>query len=335
MHDWTFHGGQVQAAQKAYPDAPRPWIDLSTGINPIAFPADGICANDWAALPDAGALAKLEEAAGASFGLNLAECRPIAIPGTEIGIRLLSALGLPAPYRYVAPGYRSHAEAFAEVSAVRADMVEAEADNGGTILLANPNNPDGRSGSPALLKTIAARLAERQGMLIIDEAFADVMPEISLLPTLEDGPQNIIVLRSFGKFFGLAGLRLGFMVAPDPWQARIRHLLGSWPVSAAAIRIGTNAYRDNHWTLSTRKRLAADAARLDALLLQYGLQAIGTCPLFRLIETSEAGALFETLMHHAILTRPFDYARNWLRFGLPGSDVAWSRLEQALVAAHG
>ena len=316
MSAWTVHGGRLEAARAAWPDAPSPWLDLSTGINPNPWDVAQAGPIDWHALPGEGALAALEAAAAEMFGI--APDRLCAVPGTEIGLRLLATLGLPAPVHYLAPGYRTHAEAFAGSVPVSRGALGGVT---GTLLLANPGNPDGVAIAPADLV--------RPDWLIVDEAFADASPETSILPGLA-AEARVIVLRSFGKYFGLAGVRLGFVAGPEAVIAMLRTRIGSWPVSAAAIAIGTAAYRDAAWIAATRAALPARAAALDAVLRRHGLAPTGACPLFRLVETPDAGRIFETLARHAILTRPFAERPHWLRFGLPGSDAALDRLDRAL-----
>jgi cobalamin biosynthesis protein CobC len=327
---WNEHGGRIDAARRAYADAPSPWLDLSTGINPSAWAGIDLNALDLGALPSPSDLAALEEAARQAFGsatLGLA-----AVPGTEIGLRSLGGLGLPAPYRHVAPTYRTHEAMFPESRAIAIGDLETEAERGGTIVLANPNNPDGRMLSPARLLTIARALRNQGGWLIVDEAFADATPHASMLPMLGE-EDTVIVCRSFGKFFGLAGVRLGFVSAPSPQLAMLRRQFGSWPVSTPAIAIGTAAYRDLGWITAARATLVTQAEHLDALLARHGLSASGECPLFRLIETADAAAIFERLARAGILIRPFDYAPHWLRFGLPADAAALDRLDRAL--GHG
>lgn len=319
MDPWRIHGGRLEDAQAAFPDAPRPWIDLSTGINPHAWDVTKAGPIDWTRLPDKGALAVLESAAAKHFGVDGASV--CAVPGSEMGLRMLDALGLPEPYRHMVPSYGTHGEALPGSTPVATEAMEAR---GGTLLLANPNNPDGR-----LLPTDQLRRWVAQGeTLVIDEAFADAVEGVSIL----GGPvgERLVVLRSFGKFFGLAGVRLGFVVASPARLAPLRRRLGSWPVSAAAIVIGTAAYRDADWIADTRATLVKEAARLDALLRAYGLEPQGECPLFRLVKLDGAGALFDRLVRRGILTRPFAYAPDWLRIGLPADDAAYARLEAAL-----
>ena len=316
MNPWTHHGGQLERAREAFGSGDAPWIDLSTGINPRQWPGVAQIAIDWSRLPDTGALTALEITAARYFGADPA-C-VLAVPGSEIGLRLLGGY-LPRPVRYCRPSYGTHGEI--DPDGVAVDGADPAA---GTLILANPNNPDGKIAPAAALR---AQMAA--GWLVIDEAFADTDPRHSLAGTVGEATP-LIVLRSFGKFFGLAGVRLGFVIAPPELIAMLRRHLGSWPVSAAAIAIGTAAYADSAWIEAERSRLAADAAALDQLLRTHGYTPIGACPLFRLIETADAQTLFERLARRSILTRPFDYDPRWLRIGLPADADALGRLDSAL-----
>ena len=318
MSRWTWHGGQLAQARKAFGGSDAQWIDLSTGINPHPWPGTDRIAIDWARLPDTDALHALEVAAARHCGADPA-C-VLALPGTEIGLRLLGEQ-LPKPVRYVWPSYRTHAEMVPDATAIAPDTLDA---GEGTLILANPNNPDGRMPPAA---TLRAQMAS--GWLVIDEAFADADPRYSLAGEVGED-QRLIVLRSFGKFFGLAGVRLGFLLAPPRLIAAFRARIGAWPVSAAAIAIGSAAYRDAAWIAETRARLAKEAAALDRVLTSHGLPLIGDCPLFRLIETDDARALFERLARRSILTRPFEHDPRWLRIGLPPDMAALERLNAAL-----
>jgi cobalamin biosynthetic protein CobC len=324
---WTFHGGRLSAARETYGHSAEAWLDLSTGINPHAWPGAQDIAVDWRSLPDEQELAELEGAAVAAFGTEAAHV--CALPGSEVGLRLLPHLTSISGALHVAPAYRTHAEVASECVEFDTKLLSDAAAQGRSILLANPNNPDGRVVAPEILIHLAQRLAGSQGWLVVDEAFAEARPEMSVIPHVRGG-LPLLVLRSFGKFFGLAGLRLGFVVGPPEIIARFRRMLGSWPVSTAAQRIGTAAYRDSAWIADMRVTLTADAAALDAVLARHGFRPVGDCPLFRLIETGDAPALFDRLARRAILTRPFDYNPRWLRLGLPGGPEALDRLDKAL-----
>ncbi|PEQ13672.1 threonine-phosphate decarboxylase [Novosphingobium sp. PC22D] len=325
MNDrWTWHGGGLTAAKARFaPRADAAWIDLSTGINPRPWPGAGDCATDWHRLPDEQGMRDLEAAAAAHYGADPDQV--CALPGTEIGLRLLGLL-LPGEAHVPHPTYRTHGEMFARSRQVPwHGLAEVE---GGTLVIANPNNPDGHLHSRAQLRALLARRGA-EGWLVVDEAFADCHPAHAIAPEVDDG-RRLIVLRSFGKFFGLAGVRLGFLVAPRPIVAAMRNMLGAWPVSAAAIAIGTAACRDAAWITATRARLTRDRAALDALLRARGLPPRGECPLFRLVETGDAHALFRRLASHGILTRPFDYDATWLRIGLTADRAELRRLDEAL-----
>jgi cobalamin biosynthetic protein CobC len=315
---WTWHGGGLEASRRHFGDGD--WLDLSTGINPHPWPGVADVRIDWQRLPEREALADLEASAAANFG-----CDPrhvCAVPGTEIALRLVGQhIGGPARHR--TPTYRTHAEMIPGAQA--ADLEESTR---GTLIVANPNNPDGRVLSPDRLRAlIDSRAADE--WLLLDEAFADADPALSVARHIAD-TRRLVIFRSFGKFFGLAGLRLGFVLGPPTILAPIRGLLGAWPVSAAAIAIGTRAYRAASWIAAMRVQLKAEAAALDAVLSAAGYRPRGDCPLFQLIETPDAAALFERLAHRQILTRPFADRPDWLRIGLPPSSEALGRLAEAL-----
>ena len=317
---WTWHGGGLRAARDHYGDGDAPWLDLSTGINPHGWPMPPL-AIDWARLPDEADLAALERAAAAHFGADPAHV--CALPGTEIGLRLMGDL-LPGPACHLRPCYRTHGEMLPGSVAVD-DPASAA---GSTLILANPNNPDGRLHDRAAL----ARLLDQRGegsWLLVDEAFADAHDDSGMAGHVGEG-RRLLLFRSFGKFFGLAGVRLGFLVGPPSFLAQVRRRLGAWPLSAPAIAIGTAAYLDRDWIAAMRGRLRVEAAALDARLARIGLAATGACPLFRLIRVEDGHALFDRLARRSILTRPFADHPGWLRIGLPVDEAAAERLEEAL-----
>lgn len=321
---WTRHGGGLEAARRHFGanEDGGDWIDLSTGINPHPWPGATEMAFDWQRLPEPEALTRLEASAASFFGVDARHV--CAVPGSEIGLRLTGTL-VGHPARHVAPSYRTHGEMIAGCA-----PIDPEAAHGhdGTLILANPNNPDGRiAGAVAMQLLLTARGAD--DWLLVDEAFADVDPAASIARSVDDGAR-LIVFRSFGKFFGLAGVRLGFVIAPQAIVAVLRQRLGAWPLSAAAIAIGTAAYADNDWIATARRQLADEATALDALLARQGHRPIGDCPLFRLIEVDDAHSQFERLARRAILTRPFADQPHWLRIGLPADAAARARLEAAL-----
>lgn len=320
---WMWHGGSVEAAKRHF--GGNDWLDLSTGINPNPWRGADDIAIDWQRLPDTDALPRLEEVAARFFGV--AAEHVCAVPGTEIGLRLTGTL-IGDEARFIAPSYRTHGEMIADAAALDLAGVEH---HDGTLILANPNNPDGRVIEAEVLHDLLDRRAP-ENWLLVDEAFADPDPTISLAGLVNDD-RNLIIFRSFGKFFGLAGVRLGFVLGPPSILDPLRRLLGAWPLSAAALTIGTAAYGDEQWIAGARRRLPEQAAALDAILVGAGHQPVGECPLFRLIEVDDALPLFERLARAAILTRPFADQPQWLRIGLPSGDAAAARLAASL--AHG
>ena len=317
----THHGGRIDAARALFPNAPAPWLDLSTGINPVAWTRPEGVEVDAAPLPDRSALARLESLAAAHFGV--AAERVAAVPGSEMALRLLPLLGVPQPIVAVRPSYGTHGA----VASARVDQSALDDWTGraGSLLIANPNNPDGVHRSSEQLTRLAAAQGRAGGWLIVDEAFADAMPGSGL-----DGGEQIVVLRSFGKFFGLAGVRLGFVIAEPNILARLRALLGDWPVSAHAIAWGGAAYADRAWVAATRIALGERAVALDTVLARHGLTAHGACPLFRMVETPHAAAIFRRLAAAGILVRPFADAPERLRFGVPAAEADLARLDEAL-----
>jgi len=321
---FTWHGGRLAAARAQFGDGPHPWLDLSTGINPIAWPGAAMIAPDWGSLPDPEDLRALEQAAALHFGADPANV--CAVPGSELGLRLLGAL-FDLPARHLTPSYRTHAEIFPDSRAVPAP--KGPLPQATMLVLANPNNPDGRVLSPETLRRWLVWQEEAGGWLVVDEAFADGAPPISMAPHVAND-RCLIVMRSFGKFFGLAGVRLGFLIGPRSVIVRLRRLLGDWPLSAAAIAIGRAAYGDGAWIAAAREALACRAGALDALLRNHGLAAAGDCPLFRLIEHDDAHGIFTLLARQQVLTRPFDDHPRWLRFGLPAGPEELERIDRAL-----
>ena len=272
---------------------------------------------------------RLAGIAAASYGAPSAH-HVVPAPGTQILLPLLCGLVAPGPAAILAPTYGEHARAAAlaghEVTEARdlSDIGDAR-----LVLVANPNNPDGRLWPKDDLLALANTLGARRGLLVVDEAFMDVgPPEASCAGML--APGNIAVLRSFGKFFGLAGVRLGFALAAPPLVRRIGARLGPWAVSGPALALGAQALADRDWIDGSRRRLALAAARLDALLRDRGLTVVGGTPLFRLVQTPAAGALFQHLGRAGILTRQFADNRHWLRFGLPADESQWQRLQVAM-----
>jgi cobalamin biosynthesis protein CobC len=325
------HGGDLAAARRLFPAAPQPFIDLSTGINPVAYRLPRFSAASFARLPEPADVAALTAIAARAYGApSAAHVAPA--PGTQILLPLVASLLPPGPAAIVSPAYGelARAAALGGHRVANANALDAIGD-ARLVLVGNPNNPDGRLYTRYDLLALATRLRARGGMLVVDEAFMDVGPPDATLAT-ELACGNLVVLRSFGKFFGLAGLRLGFALAASPIAARISALLGPWAVSAPALAVGAKALADAAWIERTRRRLRKAAIRLDAVLRGADLDIVGGTDLFRLVRTDAAGALFHHLGRAGIFVRMFGERADWLRFGLPADEKAWRRLQSALAA---
>jgi cobalamin biosynthetic protein CobC len=324
------HGGDLAAARRRFPDAPEPLIDLSTGINPHPYPLPPLPSELFTRLPEPEALERL--AATAAQAYSAAADRVVAAPGTQSLLAPVFALVAPSCAAILGPTYAEHARVAALVGH-RAEEVRdfAALEAADLAVVVNPNNPDGRITSREALFALAEEKRRRGGLVVVDEAFAEVGPAgLSLAP--EVGRGGLVVLRSFGKFYGLAGLRLGFALAAAPLAVRLRATLGPWPVSAPALVAGEAALADAAWAEAMRDTLARDSARLDRLLMGSGLEIAGGTSLFRFVRSSAAAALADHLGRAGIAVRRFAEAPTALRFGLPADEPAWQRLTEALDA---
>jgi cobalamin biosynthesis protein CobC len=325
------HGGDLAAARQMFPDAPEPFIDLSTGINPYSYPLPQLSSDLFARLPEPAALARLVGVAAQAYGAPSPD-HVVAAPGTQILLPLVAGLVPPGRAAILGPTYAEHLRVAALAGHDAQEVTElGKLSHADLAIVVNPNNPDGRIVGSDVLLALADRLQSRGGLLVVDEAFADVAPaDISLAGDAARG--NIVVLRSFGKFFGLAGLRLGFALAAPDLAARLTAALGPWVVSGPAIAIGEIALADHMWVNATRAMLAREAQRLDEILIDAGLAIIGGTSLFRLVRHQAASELFQQLGRAGVFVRRFPAQPTWLRFGLPGSEEAWQRLRTALMA---
>lgn len=335
------HGGDLADAEDlrsrltgeaADPDAS--WLDLSTGINPHAYPLAEIADAAWRALPSRRDLARLLAAARAAYGVPEA-LDLVAAPGSEALIHLLPTLLEPGRLALFAPTYGEHERAWGqaghEVHAVSA--LDEALEIGGHVVLVHPNNPDGRLFDADEIAALGAAVAASASWLVIDEAFADLVPEQSALA--HGGHERLVVLRSFGKFFGLAGLRLGFAAAPAELAAQIRARLGAWAVSGPALAIAEAALGDAGWQQEMRVRLAREAAALNRILIAGGLEILGGTSLYHLAAHERAAGLFGHLLKHRVYVRRFAADPRRLRFGLPGSEQGARRLGEVLQSFAG
>ena len=323
------HGGALDAAELRFGKPAGGWVDLSTGINPWPWRPGEVSAAAWNRLPDRAAYDRLRSAAARYFGA-LPDAL-MAAPGSQALIQAVPRIVRRGHVAILGFTYAEHARCW-RLAGHRVTVEESlEAAAGADcVIVTNPNNPDGRQVEPERLLKLSRTLAESGGLLVVDEAFADVTPDLSVAG--EAGQPGLCVLRSFGKFFGLAGLRLGFALGTGELVRQLEEHLGPWAVAGPALEIGTSAMNDAGWITATRVRLTQVAGDLDGLLESHGLAVVGGTDLFRLARTPQAAALFEHLGRQGILVRSFDAKPDWLRFGLPPDAAAWERLRAALAS---
>ncbi len=320
------HGGRLNAAAAHYGMALSDWLDLSTGINPNGWPVPALPAGAWNRLPepDDGLIA----AAHAYY--RAPHILPVA--GSQAAIQILPTLRTRCRVGVITPGYNEHAHAWRhaghDVTPLPHGQISDAVDVLDVMVLINPNNPTGQTFSREQLLQWHAQLATKNGWLIVDEAFMDSTPEHSIAEYC--ARPGLIVLRSLGKFFGLAGARVGFVCAAPELLHHIDAQLGPWTVCGPARRVATLALQDTPWQAATRANLLRDAQRLSRLLTIHNLKPTGGTALFQWIATPRAASVHEALARQGVLTRLFTDPAS-LRFGLPANDAQWQRLESALV----
>lgn len=321
------HGGRLRKAALDHGIAEADWLDLSSGLAPWPFPIPEIPLRAWARLPETDD--GLEQAACDYYGA--AQVLPVA--GSQMAIQLLPRLRRAGKVGVLSPCYAEHAEAWRRSGYIVREVLEQEVefflDSLDVLVVVNPNNPTGLSLTPARLLDWHARLAQRGGWLVVDEAFMDNTPQLSLAPYAHQ--VGLVVLRSFGKFFGLAGVRLGFVLAERKLLKLLAEQVGPWAVSGPTRVLGAACLQDTEG--HTRQRIRSDEAseRLAALLTRCGFAPQGGCALFQWLITEHAEALHEFLARRGILLRLFSH-NNSVRFGLPADAAQALRLEQALQA---
>ena len=316
------HGGDLGAIRRRFPEATQPWIDLSTGINPVAYPVGQLPPESWSRLPTREAGQALLVAAARRYGIA-DPATIVAAPGTQALIQLLPRLVPKSRVAIVGPTYAEHEVCWRRAGhdvTVVPDI--AEASGADIVVLVNPDNPTGRLIAPRTLRAVETAL------LVVDEAFIDFLPAEATLAG--DLPANTVVLRSFGKTYGLAGVRLGFAVAPARFARRLREELGPWAVAGPTLEIGRIALDDGAWLQMAAERLVKDQEKLDALLIAAGFTILGGTTLFRLGEHADARRMIDLLGQQGIHVRAFEHQPAWLRFGLPANEDEFRRLATAL-----
>lgn len=320
------HGGNLRAAARAYQRPMADWLDLSAGLNPHWYRAPtlalALADNAWHRLPEVDDA--LLRAACTFYGAP----QLLAVAGTQAAIQALPQLRAPSRVVVAAPSYAEHAHHWGRhghsLREVAYADLAAAVDTCDVLVVCNPNNPTGATVPAATLLDWAGRLAARGGWLVVDEAFADTAPVNSV--AAHSAEKGLIVLRSLGKFFGLAGVRVGFVGADTPLLTALADALGPWTVSGPAQQIARAALEDVAWQAATRALLAHEGARLRKLLAQHGIASTGT-DLFQWWREPQAVAFHAHMAERGIWVRLFADA---VRLGLPPDDTAWRRLADAL-----
>jgi cobalamin biosynthetic protein CobC len=321
------HGGGITAAARQYGGRPEEWLDLSTGINPNPALLPDIPVAAWHRLPDQHLQERAREAARSYY--RSGDILPLPVPGTQSVIQLLPRLVPGGSVAIFSPTYGEYQRAFTLAGLqVRQVSTAAElAADDRLVVAVNPNNPDGRMLSVEQLRDLHDRQRSRGGILLVDEAFGDMEPAASMAPFAAAMP-NLIIFRSFGKFFGLAGLRLGFVIAETSVLVRFEDWLGPWAVSGPALSIAASLMEND--TSAIRNRIFDRHSAMEKVLRRSKLHVAGGAALFALVADERAEDIYTHLCRHHILVRKFDYARNWLRFGLAPDEAADQRLAGAL-----
>ncbi len=319
------HGGRLRKAAQQYGIAEGDWLDLSTGINPNGWPVPAVPDDIWQRLPQDDD--ELNAAAQAYYGTP----HLLAVAGSQAAIQCLPMLRPPAQVALVAPSYTEHSHAWQRhshqvISVAATDILQTGA-TAQVVIIVNPNNPTGKFFGLDELLRLHSQLAARGGWLVVDEAFMDATPEHSLASICPR--PGLIVLRSLGKFFGLAGARVGFVLAEQAVLQPLAELLGPWPIAAPSRHVATLAMRDTAWQQATRKALLPASQRLADLLSAYILPPSGGSSLFQWIRCAGAAHIHHLLARQCILTRLYD-APHSVRFGLPCDEAQWVRLAEAL-----
>ena len=331
------HGGRLNEAVKRWSIPHKQWLDLSTGINPIGWPVPNIPAQIWQRLPEAddGLKAIIRHWSGIP---QQADCEPVA--GSQAAIMALPRLRAPCRVGIPSIGYREHEYSWRQAGhslvAITAAQTtsndESWLDDLDVLVWINPNNPTGELIAPATLLRWHKRLQQHDGWLIVDEAFIDATPELSLCAYA--GLPGLIILRSLGKFYGLAGVRAGAVLSEPSIIESLRQLLGPWSLSGPTRYVMAQALQDSAWHKQNCLRLPQDTQRLAHILQTAGLTLLGGTVLFQTVRIHAPLALAEYLAVQGILVRVFTQP-GMLRFGLAADEQQWQRLERALMTYAG
>ncbi len=325
----VFHGGRLDDAVARFGGERAKWLDLSTGINPNPYPVEPVSARAWSTLPDREAWESAASAARDAFGV--AQDIPISLAGgSQQHIQALPRLFKPQAVAIVGFTYQEHGVQWGRAGheVYVTDGLESAEATARIIIVVNPNNPDGRICDREALSGLSRRLAAKGGLLLVDEAFGEVTPRASVAG--EAGRDGLVVLRSLGKFYGLAGARFGAALGPENLIRRLEDQMGPWAVSGPALELAARAYGDTKWQKRTAKKLSDGREQLEETLSGHGFDIVGGTSLFVLVRHARAEKLYEHLGQRRILARNFPGKPEWLRFGLPAKKPALRKLDKAL-----
>lgn len=322
------HGGALAAAIQKYGGKKEDWLDLSTGINPSSAPIPIFASHQFQALPDSDAMDACVSAARGFYDIS-GKASVIAAAGVQALIQLLPKLRPNEKAAVLGPTYGEYAHIFQNLGhGCRIVQSLTDLTDERVVVIVNPNNPDGRLIEPDYLLELAGTLASKGGLLVVDEAFCDLMPEMSVAH--HAGTPGLLVLKSFGKFFGLAGLRLGFAAGHQNDIDILKNNLGPWSVSTPALLAGTQCYSSKDLKTKTTNMILQNAKAQAGVLARAGLNPIADVGLFQLAAHSKAKSIHEQLAKQYILTRIFADHSDWLRFGLCKNQTERKRLNAAL-----
>jgi len=321
------HGGRLLEAAQKYQIPVGGWLDLSTGINPNGYPIPRIPDSIWLRLPEN--LDGLIDAAQHYY-----QCDSLlAVAGSQAAIQALPQLRKASVVGLVTPSYAEHVHAWRRaghsIVGLSANDIELHINQLDCLVLVNPNNPSACRFSKEQCFAWLEVLQKKNGWLIVDEAFIDCMPELSLSSYAP--LKGLIILRSIGKFFGLAGIRAGFVLAEADILEQLNELLGPWALSNPTRFVTVCALQDKQWQDDMQVQLQQGSERLAHLLRDYQLMPAGSTSLFQWVVVDNAEEIHYLLAKQAVFTRLFTQPAS-LRFGLPANEAEWAHLTAALQA---
>ena len=342
------HGGSIDRAAQKYGIAVENWLDLSTGINPVGYPVPQIAAHYWQRLPLGSELTALKKAASQYYQLPSPD-HLVCTAGTQSLIQTipfwLRDNSHISSVHILGPTYAEHGRCWQRAGHActhhnipameRLELARSlfETGTSGTVvILVNPNNPDGALIPASDIADLSNLADQSNNWLIVDEAFIDCEPDQSVCPNIDEMPKTL-VLRSFGKFFGLAGIRIGCVVLSPALARDLEERIGPWAIPGPSMEVAALAFADHDWQQATRDHLRKDRDRLEALVTDHSpLKCVGATPLFLLFDGQHVHNIADHLARKGILVRLFDHDETKIRFGLPGTKDDWNRLEAAFRA---